>query len=153
MPQPVFGTGHQHKMHAHVGGDVQAVFGELARPITLTAVWMYGQEDAGLVPNGTQNAQFHGGFLQLDYAPIIPLIFGVRYDGVYNLQQADPTQPNNSNQKDGFTAFVRYQAWASTWGSLVAHTEVSTVEAQNAAAVPTNPVRNTFVFLGFDFLL
>lgn len=153
MPQLLPGTGHQHKVHAHVGGDAQLVLGELARPITLTAVWMYGQEDAALITNGTQDARFHGGFVQLDYSPILPLVFGVRYDGVYSIQQADPTQPPNSDQKDGFTCFLRYQAWASTWGSVVAHTEFSTVETQNAAVVPTNPVRNTFVFAGFDFLL
>ena len=153
MPQPIAGTGHQHQIHTHVGGDLQLVLCDLARPITVTAVWMYGQEDAAFVPNGTQDARFHGGFVQVDYTPILPLTFGARYDGVYNLQQADPTQPNNSNQMDGFTGFVRYAVWLSTWGSIVAHGEVSTVETQNAAVVPTNPVRNTFVFAGFDFLL
>lgn len=145
--------GEQHKVHAHGGAEAQLVFGELARPIVLTVVWMYGQEEAALIANGTQDGRFHGGFVQLDYTPIIPLTFGARYDGVYNLQQADPTQPSNSNQQDGFTAFVRYQAWVSTWGSVVAHTEVSTLNTQNAAAVPTNPVRNTIVFAGFDVVL
>lgn len=153
MPAPVPGTGEQHKVHAHAGAEAQVVFGELARPIVLTVVWMYGQEEAGLIASGTQDARFHGGFVQLDYTPIVPLTFGARYDGVYNLQQADPTQPSNSNQQDGFTAFVRYQAWASTWGSVVAHTEVSTFNTQNAAVVPTNPARNTSVFAGFDLVL
>lgn len=152
-PVEIEGTGDQHKVHARAGLDAQVVFGQLARPITLTAVWMYGQEEGGLVTNGTQDARFHGGFVQLDYTPILPLTFGVRYDGVYSLQQADPTQPGNSGQQDGFTCFARYAVWLSTWGSVMVHTELSTVETQNAAAVPTNPVRNTFVFAGLDFLL
>ena len=153
MPANVEGTGHQHRVHALAGLDAQIVFGQLARPITLTAAWMYGQEDAGLIPNGTRDARFHGGFVQLDYTPILSLTFGARYDGVYNGQQADPSQPGNSNQQDAFSFFARYAVWMSTWGSVVAHTEVSTVETQNAAAIPTNPVRNTFVFAGLDFLL
>jgi hypothetical protein len=151
MPQPVAGTGFDHQLHAHTGADVQLVFGELARPITLTAVWMYGQEAAKLITNGTRDAQFHGGFVQLDYVPIIPLIIGLRYDGVYNIQQADPTQPANSNQKDAFTAFARYQAFSATWGSLVAHTELSTVNTQSTMGMPA--VRSTSIFAGFDFLL
>ncbi len=153
MPQAVAGTGDQHKVHARAGLDLQFVFGQLARPITLTASWMYGQEDGALVDKGTRDAQFHGGFVQLDYTPILPLTMGVRYDGVYNIQQADPAQPDNSNQQEGFTLFGRYALWLSAWGSLVAHLEASTVETQNAAMVGTNPVRNTFVFAGFDFLL
>jgi len=153
MPQNVDGTGSDHKLHARTGLDVQMVFGELARPITLTAAWMYGQEEGALVANGTQTAHFHGGFVQLDYTPILPLTFGARYDGVYNLQQADPTQPDNTNQQDGVSVFCRYAVWLSSWGSLVVHTEVSSTETKNAAVIPTNPVRNTLVFAGFDFLL
>jgi hypothetical protein len=152
-PEMVAGTGRQHRVSARAGLDLQFVFGQLSRPIMLTAAWMYGQEDAALIEGGTQDARFHGGFVQIDYTPILPLTFGLRYDGVYNLQQADPTQPDNSNQKDAFTGFARYAIWLSTWGSVVAHTEVSTVETQNAAVIATNPVRNTFVVAGLDFLL
>jgi hypothetical protein len=153
MPANVEGTGHAHRIHALAGVDAQATFGEISRPLTLTAVWMYGQEDADLVASGTRDARFTGGFVQLDYTPILPLTVGVRYDGIYNLQQADPTQPDDSGQQQGFSFFARYAIWLSTWGSVMVHTEVSTVETENAAAIPTNPVRNTFVFAGLDFLL
>jgi hypothetical protein len=152
-PEPVEGTGTNHKIHARTGLDAQLVFGQLARPLTLTAVWMYGQEDAGLIDSGTRTARFHGGFVQLDYTPILPLTVGVRYDGVYNLQQADPAQPSNSGQQDGFSVFGRYALWLSTWGSVVVHCEASTIETKNAATVGQNPVRNTFVFAGIDFLI
>jgi hypothetical protein len=152
-PAPVSGTGGNPGVHSHVGGDLQLAFVSLAHPLTLTAVWMFGSEDSALIPNATRDAHFHGGFVQVDYTPILPLTFGARYDGVYNTQQADPTQPADSNDQLGFTFFLRYALWISTWGSVVSHTEVSTVETQNAAMVPINPVRNTFVFTGFDFLL
>jgi hypothetical protein len=151
-PMPVPGTGSDHRLSARAGGDLQLTFTRLSRPVTLTAVWMYGQEDAGLIANGTRDAQFHGGFVQLDYVPILPLIVGARYDGVYNLQQADPIQLDTSNQQDQFSFFARYAIWLSSWGSVAVHTEVSTLNTHNASA-SGNAVRSTFVFAGFDFLL
>jgi hypothetical protein len=153
MPAPVPGTGTDHQEHGRIGGDVQVTFAMLARPLTLSGVWMYGQEEAGLIAAGTRDAQFHGGFAQLDYTPIIPLTFGARYDAVFNIQQADPTQPENSNNQTGFSVFGRYAVWLSAWGSVVADLEVSTVNTENAAAIPTNPVRRTLVFAGLDMLL
>ena len=153
MAAPVSGTGTNQKMHGHAGADLQLVFGELARPITLTAVWMYGQENGGLIAGGTRDARFHGGFVQLDYTPILPLTFGARYDGVYNLQQADPTQPDNANQQEAVTVFVRYAVLLATWGSVVVHTEASTGNTENAALPTGTAVRNTTVFGGFDFVL
>jgi hypothetical protein len=153
MPVNVPGTGTGHRLHARTGADVQLVFLALSRPLTLTAVWAYGQEDGDLIANGTRTAQFHGGFVQIDYTPIMPLTLGLRYDGIYNTQQADLAQPSNTNDQQSFSFFARYAVWMSAWGSLAVHTEVSTLNTENAATVSTNPVRSTFVFAGLDFLL
>ena len=86
----------------------------LRRPLAngaFTAVWLYGLEEGSLIANGTRSARFTGGFTQLDYTPMLPLTFGTRYDGVYNLRQADPSQPSNSNQQQGLTVFARYSLW------------------------------------------
>jgi hypothetical protein len=153
MSAAVPGTGSGHKPAVRAGGDVQLVFGSLGTPLTLTAVWMYGQEDAALIPSATRAARFHGGLVQLDYTPLLELTLGVRYDGVFNIQQADPTMPDNSNEQNAISFFGRYAIWMAAWGSLMVHTEVSTVKTENAAMTPTNPVRNTFVFAGIDLLL
>lgn len=152
-PAIVPGTGGDLRPHGRAGLDAQVEFGPLSTPLVLSAVWMYGEEDGALVANGSRVAQFHGGFVQLDYTPCLRLTFGVRFDGVYNLQQADPTQPDNSNQEVGYTGFLRYALWMAPWGALALHLEGGTMDTQNAAAVPTNPVRSTFAIAGFDVVL
>lgn len=152
-PAAISGTGGAPRAHARVGGDLQLVFFSLSRPLTLTAVWMYGQESAGLVDGGAQTARLHGGFVQLDYVPILPLTVGARYDGVYNTQQADPTVPKNTNQQVAFTLFARYALWLSAWGSVAAHFEASTLDTQNAGATPGSAARGTSVFAGLDLML
>ena len=153
LPVPVLGTGSVARQHSHAGSDLQLALGPLSTPLTLSVVWMYGQEDTALVSNATQSARFHGGFVQLDYTPYLPLTFGGRYDGVYNIQQGDLTLPANSNQQQAMTLFIRYAVWMAPWGSLVLHGEVGSTVTENAAIVPTNPVRSTFAFAGLDFLL
>jgi hypothetical protein len=152
MPAPISGTGAAHRAHGRVGGDVQLVFLSLARPLTLTGVWMYGQESGDLVDGGARAARFHGGFVQLDYIPILPLTVGFRYDGVYNVQQADPTAPNNANQQIAITAFARYALWLSAWSSVAALFETSTLDTQGIGADGNN-VRSTSLFAGLDLML
>jgi hypothetical protein len=151
-PAPISGTGTDSRSHGHVGGDLQLVFLSLAQPITLTGVWMYGQENAALVQGGTRNAHFHGGFVQLDYIPIFPLVVGVRYDGVYNTQQADPTAPSDANQQVAFTLYFRYALWLSAWGSGAVHLEASTLDTQGVGA-DGGAVRSNSVFAGVDLML
>ena len=152
-PQPVAGTGSDQKISGRTGLDTQLTFGSLARPLVLTVAWMYGQEDTALIPAATRVGRFHGGFAQLDYTPILPLTFGVRYDGVYNIAQADPTQSANAGQIDSFSAFVRYSVWMSTWGGVAIHLEGNTTNTANASTIAGLPVRNTFMFAGVDLLL
>jgi hypothetical protein len=152
-PAPVPGTGNNHRVFFNAGGEVHLSFGPLSRPLILSAAWMFGQEDGAIVANGTQNAQWHGGFVELAWVPILSLTPFVRYDGVYNLQQADATQPLNSNDQTAFTIGIRYLMWQSPWGSLAGHAEVTTLNTENAAPVPVAPVRATTVFAGFDFAI
>jgi hypothetical protein len=149
----VSGTGSANVAHGHAGGDVQVTLLSMQHPVTLTSVWLYGQEDGGLIPGGTRAARFHGGFAQVDYIPALPLVVGARYDGAYNLQQADPTQPANSNEQESFTLFARYALWLSPWGSAAVHFETGTSNTQNAGVEPGSAVRGSFVFAGVDFLL
>lgn len=150
---PVPGTWSGLKQHSRAGADFQMTFGSVSTPLTFSAVWMNAQEDAALVEKGARSARFTGGFTQLDYTPVLPFTFGVRYDGVYNLQQADLAQPKNSNQQQGLTAFARYSVWMGAWGALAVHVEGGNTVTQNAASVPINAVRSTFAFAGLDFLL
>jgi hypothetical protein len=153
MPAAISGTGAVNRAHARVGGDLQLVFLSLSQPLTLTTVWMYGQEGGELVDGGTRAARFHGGFVQLDYIPTLPLAVGARYDGVYNTQQADPTTPSNANQQVAFTLFARYALWLSAWSSVVVHVEASTLETKNAGAGPGTAARSTATFAGLDLML
>ena len=152
-PQTVAGTGFEQKISGHAGLDMQLTFGSLARPIVLTLVWMYGQEDAALIPSATRDGRFHGGFAQLDYTPLLPLTFGVRYDGAYNIAQGDESQSAGSGQTQGVSAFVRYSLWMSTWGGVALHFEGSTTNIANASPIAGLAVRNTFAFGGVDLLL
>jgi hypothetical protein len=152
-PMPVAGTGSQHRVFFHAGGEAHLSFGPLSRPLVLSAVWMFGQEDGAIVANGTQAAQWTGGFVELAWVPMLSLTPFFRYDGVYNLQQADATQPASSGDQTAFTIGLRYLMWQSPWGSLATHVEVSTVNTENAAAVPVAPVRATTLFAGFDFAI
>ncbi len=152
-PAPISGTGIAHRSHARAGGDLQVVFVSLSRPLTLTAVWMYGQERGELVDGGARAARFHSGFAQIDYVPILPLVVGARFDGVFNTQQADPTLPDNANQQVAFTVFTRYALWLSTWSSVAVHLEASTLDTQNAGATAGTAARGTSVFAGLDLIL
>ena len=153
MPAPIPGTGTNHKGFGHIGGEVQATLGPIAAPLSIVAVWLYGQEPAELVPNATQDGQFHGGFIELDWTPRLPITLFFRFDDVSNIQQADPTQPSNSNDQNSFTFGARHALWLSPWGSMAGHLEVSSLNTENAAATPTNPVRATTVFAGLDFAI
>jgi hypothetical protein len=153
MPMPVSGTGFNPKLYSQIGAELALTFGPLAAPLTLTSVYLHGTEDQALIPNATRDAQFHGGFFQLDYSPWLTMTFFVRYDWVKNLTQADPTVPSDANDQDAVSGGIRGAIWLSAWGSLVAHLEASTMNVQNAAAIPTNPVRTTAVFTGLDFAL
>lgn len=151
-PMPVPGTWVLSKPHSRAGADLHVSFGSLTTPVTLSAVWMFGQEDASLVANGSQSAVFQGGLVQLDYVPSISWVFGVRYDGAYNTQQADPNLSNGSNQQVGFTGFVRYMLWSSAIAGLAIHVEGSTMQTFNAGFGGL-PVRSNSLFAGADFLL
>jgi hypothetical protein len=154
MPAAIPGTGYQHRASFQVGGDAHATFGPLARPLTLSLAWLYGEDDKDLIANGQQNAKYHGGFVELAYTPLLALTGFFRFDGVFSLQQGDPTLPANSNDQTAFTVGARYAIWHAAWGSLMAHAEVSTTNTENAATL-ANPaaVRSTLVFAGFDFAL
>jgi len=153
-PAPVAGTGFQHRLVFQTGGELHATFGPLARPLMLSVVWLYGEDDKDLIANSAQNGKYHGGFVELAYTPLLALTAFFRYDGVYALQQGDPTQPPATGDQTAFTAGVRYAIWQAAWGSLMGHAEVSTTNTENAAtlAMPA-AVRGTLAFAGFDFAL
>jgi hypothetical protein len=150
---PVAGTGTDHKAYWLLGGELHLTLTALARPLTLSIAYLYGAEDAALVENGTQSARYHGGFVEADYSPSLAVTLFARGDAVWNAQQADPTQPSSSNDQTGLTAGMRYFLWLSPWGSIAGHFEVGTVNTENAAATPTNPVRVTTVLAGLDLAI
>ena len=158
MPANVPNTGTEQKSFSHIGGELQATLGPLARPFAITAVWMYGREDKALIANGTRDGTFFGGYVEGDYTPLLNFTAFFRWDRVDTLDQAqpDPT-PANSNNQEAFTLGARYAVWLSAWGSLIAHVEASTQNFENAGAstVVTTPlpVRTTTVLAGLDFAL
>jgi len=153
MAAPVPGTGTDHARFLQVGGELHLAFGRQAAPLVLSIVYLYGTEDLALVEGGTRAASYHGGFAELDYVPTLDwTIFG-RADAVWNLQQADPTAPSDSNDQQAFTVGVRYGVWTSPWGSMAVHVELGTLNTENAAATPTNPVRITTLLAGLDLAI
>lgn len=160
MPANVANTGTNNQSFSHLGGELQATLGPLARPFVVSAVWMYGQEDKGFIANATRNGTFHGGFVEADYTPVLAFTAFFRWDQVFTLNQGveDATMvPANSNNQNAFTIGARYAVWLSAWGSLAAHVEASTQNVENAGAstVITTPlpVRTNTVFAGLDFAL
>lgn len=152
-PAPVPGTGVNNKPYLHAGAEADLTFGSIARPLTLSLFYLYGQEDAGLVEGGTRTARFQGGFAEVDYTPLLAWTFFGRVDAVFNIQQADPTQPANSNQQSAATIGARYALWLAPWGSMVWHVEGSTINTQNVGAAYGTPVRGTTIFTGLDFAI
>jgi hypothetical protein len=151
-PVPVPGTWGASVPHSRIGADLHMTFGSPSTPLTLSAAWMWGQEDTGLIANATQAGVFHGGLIQVDYVPNLSWVFGVRYDGAYNILQGDTSQPADSNEQTAFTAFARYMLWTSVNAGLALHFEASTLQTQNAN--PNGlPVRANTLFVGADFLL
>jgi hypothetical protein len=163
-PSTTAATGTDHQLTYHVGGEVHLGLLSPARPLSISAAWLYGREDKALFLNGDdahngrlQDAAFHGGFVEVDWTPLLALTLVARYDGIRNLQQSDPgtaaaATPVATGDQDGFTFGARYALWLSAYGSLAAHFEVSTVNTQNQSSLG-NAVRATTVFAGADFAL
>jgi len=94
-PAPVPGTGTDHKPFASVGTEVGLTIGPLARPLSVQVVGVFGTEDKQLIANGTRNATFVGGFVEVAYSPLLYTTIFSRYDRIQSLQGGDETQPDD----------------------------------------------------------
>jgi hypothetical protein len=151
MAMPVPGTGSDQKASILTGLEAQLTFGPLAKPFILTGVYLYGTEDAALVPDAKQGGRFHGGFVQFEYTPRLELsVFG-RAEAVWNSQQPDPEAPSDVGNLSAFTIGARWAFWLSAYGSVAGHVELST--QSTAGATSDEDVRTTTFLLGLDMAI
>lgn len=88
-PEPIPGTGREHKRFYRAGGELAWMMGAPATPLLVTVVYLYGREDAGLAGDGSGLNAFNGGFAEVDWVPFsqpsynaTPWLFFGRYDFV-----------------------------------------------------------------------
>ncbi len=119
------GTAFDLREYYREGADLSIYLGSLALPLNLEIAYVYGQEDPAFIANGEREALFQGGFVEADWTPRLDLTFVARWDAIRNLQQADPTQPQNLLDTDQLTGAVRYTLSFIPRAAVTLHGEVS----------------------------
>ena len=107
------------------GVDLSLYFGNPSLPLNVEAAWMLGQENPGLILNGTREAIFHGGFVEANWTPRLNLTLAARWDFVRNLQQADPGMAADNLDSDQATIAVRYAIALLPNTAIILHLEGS----------------------------
>jgi hypothetical protein len=148
-PQPIPGTGRDNKTYSRVGGEVTGLLGYPATPFQWQAVYMYGQEAAGVSGPDSLKAHFSGGWLELNWVPVTQndynatpwLLFG-RYDLV--------RQGTGPGDFDGVTLGARRYLAVGPRASAAIHLEVSSGTSKGTADNGAN-VQTQAVMAGIDF--
>jgi hypothetical protein len=149
QPQPIAGTGRDAKAYSRVGGEVTGLLGYPASPLQWQAVYLYGQEAAGLSGPDSPKAHFSGGWLELSWVPVTRndynatpwLLFG-RYDLV--------RQGEGPGDYDGVTLGARRYLAVGPRAAAAVHLEVSSGTTKGAAEDGAS-VRTQAVLAGIDF--
>ncbi|HTN53367.1 MAG TPA: hypothetical protein VML50_13255 [Anaeromyxobacter sp.] len=86
-PQPIPGTGRNHKNFYRGGAELSWLMGYPSTPLFWTVAYLYGKENAGLAGDGSAANSFNGGFAEVDWVPFsessydaTPWMFFGRYD-------------------------------------------------------------------------
>lgn len=160
-PQPIPGTGRDHKTFYRVGAEVSWMMGYPATPAFFTVAYLHGRDSAGLIqPNpdtgedlsGNANS-FNGAFVELDWVPFsessynaTPWLLFARYDVV--------RYAHGSGDTDGGTLGVRRYLAIGPRAAAAIHLEghVDRVKGIgfNADGVIRN-VQTTAILAGIDF--
>lgn len=123
---------------------------------------MYGHDSARLFASqgitNTQNASWHGAFVQLDYYPALffdmpDWFFAYRYDVVRNDRHGDRNTdgfPANYNDVDSHTVLARYFIHHSTRTALAAHAEYNNYRTQ-AVGLNGGDLTGQTMLVGLDF--
>jgi hypothetical protein len=148
-PQPIPGTGRDNKTYSRVGAELGGILGYPSTPLQWQAVYLYGQEAAGLAGAGTPSAHFSGGWIEASWVPISRLdsnanpwlLFG-RYDFV--------RQGEGPGDFDGVTLGARRYLAVGPRASAAIHLEVSSGTSKGTADSGAN-VQTLAVMAGIDF--
>jgi hypothetical protein len=147
--QPIPGTGRDNKTYSRIGAEVTGLLGYPATPFQWQAVYMYGQEAAGLNGVDSAKAHFSGGWLELNWVPVSRndynanpwLLFG-RLDFV--------RQGEGPGDFNGLTLGARRYLAVGPRASAAIHLEVSGGTTKGIADGGAN-IQTQAIMAGIDF--
>jgi hypothetical protein len=104
------------------------------------------------IPQNAQDADWNGGFLEVDYNPIqLPTwLFGYRYDIVQNTQQGDSTFSNSFNDVSSHTLLARYNFNITARVDTTFHVEYNYYTTKKTNPTGGNQTGQT-TLVAFDF--
>jgi hypothetical protein len=153
---PVGGTDYFNQPYQRYGADLHLLFLSNVNPLDITGVLMFGNEDKALIDsgNGIRDAQWVGGFVEVDYTPAFRWTFVGRYERIRTTQAGADTiagVPVNQNEGDltAYTLGVRYTHEFSNRAALTFVVEGSQV----TTTVSNNKPKGSTLLLGVDFAL
>jgi hypothetical protein len=151
---PVVGTAYSNQPHELYGADLHLLFLSNVNPLDITGVVMFGNDDKTLIDsgNGTRDAQWVGGFVEVDYTPTFRWTFIGRYERIRTTQSGADTiggVPVNQNEGDltAYTLGVRYTHEFSNRAAVTLVLEGSQV----TTTVSNNKPKGSTLLLGIDF--
>jgi hypothetical protein len=147
---PVPGTGKGLASATKYGVEGHLWLGPEATPLHPILVFAHGSDSRELFADGKRSGAFNGGFLELDYTPILRAAFFGRADLIRKSQQTTSKTPEDLDDQTGYTGGVRYTRGLTTRIGLALQAEYSRVVETKVASNGKDVTANR-VFLGADF--